>query len=541
MNLKKADITHLDPESFSAVHWILKNQIKNENGTPIEFDDHSFLIDPFDDNSPRQVIKKCSQIGWSTLAILRSFHLANYAGANIIHTFPSRNISKEFVVPKVNPLIENNPVIKKMVTYDSINIKKVGQRFIYYRGSYEQTEAISISAHILINDEFDRSNQKVLRTYQTRLDDAKRERPELGWEWQFSNPSVPSHGVDLWWERSDQKHWLVKCRHCHYEDFMRFPDNINMETKMRVCFKCKRPFDNDALINGRWVAKQPGKDISGYWISQMFVPWISAEKIIEDSLGDQEVFHNFTLGEPFVSKDVSLTRESIIKCLSPGGNPKTDVAIGVDNGVVKHYVIGNRYGIFRIGKTDSWKELEEIRNFYAAIMVIDALPYPTTPSLMAEEYPGSVFIHYYKPDSKNAGIVRWEGIVVKSDRTKIIDSVVSEINAKDILFNMTQYDLEEYITHCTNPYRIIRINSRGIPVPEWSVDMGRPDHYFHATVLFRVALEQTLGQGSIVDTQEQRAVIDRHPFVQPNSTIPALDLKEIAEKFAKKRQNWKGI
>jgi len=140
-------------EAFNAIAWLLNNKIVNENGYPIEFKDHAFLIEPYTDTTERQVARKCSQIGWSTLAILRSFHLAKYAGANIIHTFPSRNMSREFVVPKVDPLIEKNPAIQKLMKGSSMNLKQVGDRFIYYRGSYEQTEAISISASILINDE----------------------------------------------------------------------------------------------------------------------------------------------------------------------------------------------------------------------------------------------------------------------------------------------------------------------------------------------------------------------------------------------------
>src|SRR3990167_5806909 len=534
-------MSRITAEQFSAQAWILQNSIKNENGSPIEFRDHAFLIDPFSDNSPRQVVRKCSQIGWSTLAILRSFHLAKYAGANIIHTFPSRNMSKDFVIPKVNPLILNNKAIGDMISVDSITLKKVGQRFIYYRGSYEQTEAISISAHIVINDEYDRSNQKVLRTYRTRLDDARRERPELGWEWQFSNPSIPGYGVDVWWERSDQKYWFVKCPHCGFDWYLTFPDNIDFDTKLKVCSKCKRPLSPDDLINGRWVNKYGNRDISGYWISQMFVPWISADKIIEDSEGDKEIFHNFTLGEPFVSKDTILTRAAIIGCLSPGANPKTDVAMGVDNGVIKHYVLGNRYGIFRIGKTESWKEIEEIRNLYDAVMVIDALPYPTTPTILSGEYPGKVFIHYYQQDRRNAGIIRWEDRVVKSDRTKVIDSVVAEINSKDLIYNLTAYDLEEYITHCTNMFRIISRTPQGILKPEWQTVENRPDHFFHATILYRVALEQTLGQGSIVDASERKSIIDKHPFVQPDSTVPALNLKDVAERASHKTPNWKSI
>ena len=361
-------------EAISAIAWILKNNLVNENGSLIEFIDHSFLIDPYIDNTPRQVIKKCAQIGWSTLAILRSFHLARYAGANIIHTFPSRSMSKDFVVPKVDPLIQRNPSIRSIVGVDSVFLKQIGDRFIYYRGSYESTEAISISAHILINDEYDRSNQNVLKTYRSRLDDAKRDRPELGWEWQFSNPSIPGHGVDILWQKSDQKHWFVKCPHCNRDWYMRFPDNVDFERKIRMCDKCHKEISKHTLRTGRWIKKYRKREISGYWISQMFVPWIDISKIIEESEGDQEIFHNFTLGEPYVSKDTSVTRESILRCISPGYNPQTSVAMGVDNGVKKHYVIGNKYGIFKIGITEDWAEIERMRNHYNATMVIDALP-----------------------------------------------------------------------------------------------------------------------------------------------------------------------
>ncbi|KKK45863.1 hypothetical protein LCGC14_3164810, partial [marine sediment metagenome] len=288
-------------EAFNCVAWILNNGIINEQGFPIEFKSHSFLIDPYTDDNPQQVARKCSQIGWSTLAILRSFHLAKFAGANIIHTFPSRNMSKEFVQPKVDPLIQKNPVIRKIVGVDSMTLKGVGDRFIYYRGSYEQTEAISISAHVLINDEYDRSNLKVLETYRSRLDDARRENPELGWEFQFSNPTFPGKGVDDYWLRSDQKHWFIKCRKCSHDWYMKFPDNFDFDNEIRICSKCHNPLTRDDLTGGRWVKKYKDREISGYWISQAFVPWISAGKIIEESQGDKEIFHNFTLGLPYVS------------------------------------------------------------------------------------------------------------------------------------------------------------------------------------------------------------------------------------------------
>ena len=521
-------------QSFSALAFVKYNNIVNENGTPIEFKDHTFLIDPYIDNSEKQVIIKCSQIGWSTLAILRSFHLAKYARANIIHSFPSRNMSKEFVVPKVDPLIARNPVIKSMIKTDTSSLKEIDGRFIYYRGSYDVSEAISISAHILIQDEYDRSNQKILKTYRSRLDDAKRERPELGWEWQFSNPSIPGYGVDVWWQMSDQKHWFIKCPHCEYDWYMKWPDNINMDTQEKVCAKCGGIFDRETQTNGRWVKKYNDRKISGYWISQLFVPWISAEKIIEDSRGDQEIFHNFTLGLPYVSKDTSVTREAIIKCLSPGFNPRTAVAIGVDNGIEKHYVIGNRHGIFEMGVTRDWEEIEKLRNRYGAVMVIDALPYPNTPTQMAEKYPGKVFIHFFQADKKNMGVIRWEGRVVKSDRTKIIDAVVAEINSGDVTYNLTQSQMEDYIHHWEQMFRVIEKTPMGTMKPRWQTIEGRPDHFAFAHFLFRIALEKTMSFGGIVRSPRPGGEEEGHPIVSEDQRVGALDLKDALKRSLRK-------
>jgi len=531
-----------EAEAFNAIAWILNNNFVNENDSPFEFKDHAFLVDPYLDNTPKQVIMKAAQIGWSTLAILRSFHLAKYAGANIIHTFPSRNMSKDFVVPKVNPLLMKNRALRDMVGVDTVNLKQVADRYIYYRGSYEQTEAISISAHIIINDEFDRSNQKVLKTYRSRLDDVKRERPELGWEWQFSNPSIPGYGVDVWWQKSDQKHWFVKCRKCRKEQYMRFPDNICFEREVKICSKCHQPITREDLQKGRWVNKYDRKEISGYWISQMMVPWITADGIIEKSTGDQDVFHNFVLGLPYVSKDTSVSRESIIRCLSPGYNPRTNVAIGVDNGVKKHYVVGNKYGIFKIGVTEDWAEIERLRNRFNAVMVIDALPYPTTPRKLADKYPGKVFVHYYQADRKSTSIIRWEGEVVKSDRTKIIDAVVADINAKDVLFNMTENALEEYINHWRQIYRIIEMTPQGIKRPKWETGEGRPDHFAHATVYWRIALEQTLGLGTIVSPDGPSGNKGKSIEINEDLTVPAFDVEGLSKKIGRNRKkSWKSI
>ena len=879
----------LQGEAFNAAFWVVRNRFVNENNTPIEFYNHRFLLKPYMDNSPRQVIMKGSQVGWSTLAILRAFHLSKFAGANIIYSLPSKNIVRDFVIPKVDKLIESNPRLREMMgKTDSITLKQIGGNFVYFRSSWEPSSAISISAHILINDEVDRSNLQTLETLQSRLDAAKLERPELGWEWRFSNPSIPGAGVSLWWDKSDQKHWFVKCFEentvvlakinnpnigvtiismrrlynlckepenlidgcfvkypqdififskngwtklsrvvkskpeksikytnfsssyiettedhpfitnrgivvqkklkikdvvnsicrigrrklktqvskpfmdgwilgfylaegnlikdknskkgvkgfvvcqkkyskitkdiekrlkifnpsyyericgigkqilmsywyifntrlaekisklgnnsynkrlpdrfisypknyiwslisglvdgdgtiykdtvsirisskelvyqlyvwmrvnnirasisrvkntklyriqfaqtknlhfslkynnicpskkykpknkeyiknignrekpefvydvttqtgdlyangifihncpsCSYEWYLKWPDSIDMEREIYICTKCHNELTNEARRTGRWVNKK-ASNISGYWISQMMCTWKSAAEIIEKSRGEASIFHNFTLGLPYISQDQSVSRQSIVKCLSPDINPRTDVAMGVDNGVVKTYVIGNKYGIFEIGETKSWEEIENLRNRYNAYMVVDMLPYPNTPKKLIEKYRGKVWGHYFGDDKKEYRMVRWgekeRWGIVYSDRVKIIDFVVAEINSQDVTFNLTLTDMEQFISDWEQLYRVVE-ETRGIMTPSWRTIEGRRDHFCFAQIYFRIALDRTMSQGEVLRTPAKET--EQHPEVAPDHSVPALDLNKVKENVKRGKRDWR--
>lgn len=537
-------------EAVNIVAWIMKHQIKNENGSPLEFRDHFFMLQPFMDMTPEQAHKKCAQIGGSVKDILKSFYASKHLSANVIYTMPTRNAIRDFVLPKVNPLIEKNPILQTFIhNTDTMDLKQIGDRFIYYRGSWGQESAISISAHILINDEKDRSKPKVLRTYRSRLDDAKRERPDLGWIWNLSNPTIPDTGIDEDFQKSSQNHWFVKCPHCNHEWYLSFPDNIDFKRQEYVCTKCHGILDREARRIGRWVNKRESP-ISGYWYSQMMVPWIPASKIIADyngGRGDQSVFYNFTLGLAYQGSDTGVTREDIVSILAPGDNPEIDNAMGVDNGVYKHVVIMNRYGIFKTYVTDDWQRIEDDRNRYSASMVIDANPYPNVPTRLARKYPGKVFIHYYDTTDKNLDIVTFgEGDrrgVVSSNRTKIFDLVVADIRSKDIDLNMTLTEAEEYIVHWTNMYRVVEENVIGQMKAKWKTkgeDTGtkKPDHFAHATVYAIIAMMKTGISGAIVKAERPKKE-QTHPTVSPEGTVPGYNPQALLEKLSRRKKDWR--
>lgn len=500
--------SNLDNISPSA--WVYNNQFVNETQNPLEFKQHKFLIKPFSDLHPDQVVKKSAQVGFSCTAILKSIWLARYFGLNIIYALPTNDILKGFVQPKVDMLIASNPKISKMVTTDSLSTKKIGERFIHFKGTGSQREAISTSADLLVVDEYDRAlDMTVVQTFDSRL-----QYSPYAWRWRFSNPSGIGFGVDRLYQESDQMHWFVKCTCGHewYLDWAKEENNhyIDQEREIYACGKCGKEITYQQRRDGRWVAKYPkNTKRRGYWISQLMAPWVSASHIIDQyNESSTEFFYNFVLGKAYTPADVLVTRETILRANAPGRPTLRDVVIGVDNGILKHYVIGSPNGIFRYGKTESWEEIESLFLTYDAIMVIDANPYPTMPKKLAEKYPGKVFMHYYSQDKKNQGITRWgEGEnrgAVNSDRTKLLDMVAQELNEAKTIFTQSPMDLEGYIYHWTNIYRTVVENAQGISQGKWITLEGKPDHWAHATAYMRVALAKRLsgGMGRILRPSE---------------------------------------
>ena len=97
--------------TISPAMWVLDNEFINENQKPFEFSSHRFMLQPYNDMSPDQVVIKSAQVGFSVLAILKSIHAANFLKLNIIYVLPTRNATHDFVIPKVNPMLDRNPKI----------------------------------------------------------------------------------------------------------------------------------------------------------------------------------------------------------------------------------------------------------------------------------------------------------------------------------------------------------------------------------------------------------------------------------------------
>ena len=463
--------------------------ISNDQGQLLDFKDHSYLWDIYKDFSPKQAILKAAQIGFSTTANIKALWLAKNRGMDIIYSLPSASDIKDFVSGKTNRLIDYNSIFQQWTAdKDSIEQKRVGNNVIYFKGTWTERAAIATPADLYISDETDRSKQEIVAQFKTRLQHSK-----YGWEWYFSNPSVPGIGVDKYFANSDQKHWFIKCGSCNEWQYLTMA-NIIGNPPYFGCIKCQKELNRRL---GKWVRKYQDKEISGYWIPSMVNPKLSAQYILNKKKEmSEEQFTNFVLGQPYVGKGNVLTHQMLFQNLTSELNPQdTRPIIGVDTGVGINYVIGNKYGIFHYDKCEDYAPLESLlKRWSNSVMIIDQGGDIIGPRKLREKYPNRVFLCFFRQDRKNDQLITWndEDGTVTADRNKLIQLVVDEFIEKRIPLYGKEAEWWDYWLEWSGMYRTIEENALGVPVSHWNKpSSGRCDYPF-ATVYWRIGMDRFL-------------------------------------------------
>ena len=486
-----------DYMASSPLAWIDLNNLVNENQDVIEFKSHRFMIDIYEDEASDIVCRKSAQVGYSVLAILKTLWILKYKKLNVIYALPTKNVVNDFVKPKVNPLIASNPAIASIVSDDSVSLKKVGDRFVYFKGGFSDREAISISGDLLVIDEYDRMpSMAVVNTFDSRLQASKNPM-----RWRFSNPSQVGFGVDELYTNSDQRHWLVKCPHCGYEWYMEWEKDgkchyVDRERKIYACGKCDKEITDEARRMGRWIAKFPDIKRHGYWICQMMAPWVTAKRIIEQyEESNIEFFYNFVLGKAYTPTDMIIDRAAILRANAPSNISKMNVSIGVDQDAGgQYYVAMTPQGVFDYGYVDSWDKIEHLKLMYNAVVVCDPNPYSTYPKIMSQKY-SNWYMCYFK-NMQGVDTIEWKGSVVYADRTRVIDIVANEINNATLLFRQRPYELERMIEHWLNLYRTTIEKPDGKTQTTWLKKDGKQSDYPFALTYARIGLAKVLNSGS---------------------------------------------
>ena len=543
-------------EADSRLAWIIQNDMVTENGDPLDFYDHAFLVDIYDDDSDDIVMIKSAQVGGTIWATVASAHEVSFEGRNSIYVFPTKgSIVNDFVVPKVNPLIERNKFINRHIKQDTQKLKQFENNFLFYRGAFDERDAISISADTVWSDEYDRSNTRVVRTYRSRTENSKHPRFRT-----FSNPSAKGFGVDYLYQGSDQMHWMVTCDacgHCFYLDWDPAETTgidprchtIDTKRKIYACGGCGEEISDDARRNGVWKARYPKRTRRGYWINQLMRPDRPASRIMQQWEDDKNIpgyVYNFILGKAYTPADALIDRTLFVNANTGMTAAKTDVYIGVDVGHTKHVIVMTPEGVVDVLTFKGWDQVEALfLTLGAKCMVIDAMPDITVPRQLADKYPGRVYLAEFDYNSTRKKITKFNPTnrkgFVKIQRTDIMDLVVRELRTRAMQLHLPGDKMEQLIDHSIVMVRMQEKDNEGKGKLKvfWVTQGEAPDHFWFALMYARVAMmrgavEKGISQPNATTSTSKNAVKYNQTTNQYDGLTP--DYKKKLLKAARKRR-----
>lgn len=515
----------MDKQYYSILSWLTQEGIVSEKSEAFDYHDRPFLLDILTDFTPDIVCTACAQVGKSLVFSLKTLFAVKYLRLNVIYTFPTDDAVKEFVGSKFNKIIQANRHEFLGMDTDSVERKELNDRFVFFKGTVSKTGPISTTADLLIHDEVSRSDQHAIETYKSRTKASK-----YKGRWIFSNPGTERDELDLAWQKSDQKEWIITCPHCKDEHYLSFPESINLETKSYQCRACKGPISDDVRRQGKWIAQNGESKISGYHISHLMCCWISAEEVIDDSLGDPAYFNNFVLGKAYSPGDLSVSKTTILDLWTPRDLDGGDRFIGIDVGNIKHYVIRTRKGIIKMGRFTKNSELDSILAIWKPKAgVIDAMPDSTLSRYVVEKYP-FMKMSYFMENNNNPQTILWWGEndkkgIVYSHRDRMIDQFLTGmIEAQWSIGVPADETFRLYVKHFETLRREKVTNNKGIERYIWASTTGE-DHFVLSDCYSYIAM-QGAGAGVFFGENEEK-----------NPVISADNIYQVSELWAENNQD----
>jgi phage terminase large subunit GpA len=455
--------------------WALK-KIRLE-GKPFNFQGHEYLRAIYDDQSPHVVVSKAAQVGGSTYAILRSLH-ACATGLHVMYFFPTRTDVLDFSRGRVTPLLVDNPFLAKLMTdTDTAGLKKIGDAYLYMRGMQSQVGMKSVPADMLVFDELDETDpiDKALAMERLGHSDYKR-------IIEVSNPSLPDYGVDESYQKSDQRHWTLKCPSCAKWSAPErdFPRKLGEEVRIILpredgsfflaCTHCQAPLDIDL---GEWVADFADRPIHGYRISQLFSSKVDPGEILKEYRTTRyaDRFYNLKIGVPWADLErrldimsvLALCSEAVMPARAEGAEPTGTYSMGIDTGRQLHVVVlktdpadRKRQHLVHLNVCQNFEDLDAILTRYrVTFCVIDGLPETHETRKFAERHAGVVFMNYFNEHQRGAADWNHEAHIVKVNRTEALDASREAVRDQRLILPRQSPIVAEFARHMAADAKIL--------------------------------------------------------------------------------------
>ena len=329
----------VDRNHLSYSEWIPQNFTHPKNNLkPWSWKDHEFQIEIFDNGHDVKSVStvKPAQVGLTegSLRWAVSFCAMNDF-RKLAYTLPTATFSSSVAATRLQPAIDNSPLIASMVSSDTDNVKykKIGSCFLFMLGTSGERSGISVDLDCLVTDEKNFCNQNVLQTMNSRLlhSDLKLYR-------NLSTPTLDNFGITADYNAGSQAVRLCKCDRCNSwqeltMESIEIPGYINSIADFNIgdanhpgvadsylkCMSCKGVLTLENLNNPdkrKWVHKNTAKFKEGIK-SYKVVPWdVPTINTVPSVLADikrygKEKWTQFRMGEAYDSADNSFLQSAM--------------------------------------------------------------------------------------------------------------------------------------------------------------------------------------------------------------------------------------
>lgn len=475
---------------------------------------YPFLIDLFEDESKHITVRKGSQMGFTVCFVLRTIDMALYRyQRGVLYLMPTREDVADFSKSRFSRMMKDNHESLGQVLgdTDSIGIKRVGESFIYFRGSRSRSQLKSIPVDAIVYDEKDEMEQGMVELASHRIDGST-----FGDIAELSTPTIPDFGVDLSYQQSDQKTWRIKCRACGAWTCLEetFPDCLLRRadgTVFRACKKCQREV---RIEDGQWVAgERQVEDHSGYFVSQLCSPTVSPRTILDEFENpepgfDMGEFYNHRLGLAYAAIDDVLDEQLLLACVGDYAryhSARGPCVLGADVGKNDiHYMIGQKISdrqieLLDFGVLPDFGPLaDRLQRFNVVKGCLDGMAETRKVNEFCAAHPECWAVWYSEAQRKAYDWVENENRV-NVNRTELLDHSHQLVIQRRCVLPRKDDRWPEFVRQMCNLARIQqRDDETGLPTTRWVIRGGRKrDHFRHAFAYLALAAENSPVAASI--------------------------------------------
>lgn len=448
-------------------------------------DKYAFQAAVVDDVARVNNVVKCAQIGLTTTTIAYFLAaLATQKKFNVIYALPTAGDAAKLTTTKVDPMISGSERLRNLLSKDvnSVELKKIGNNFLFTRGSKSDTAALSVSADCFVADEVDRSDPEVLKQFRSRL-----QASELALIRQFSTPTIAGIGISKEAEASRRYRSMATCSCCGhkwlptYDNDIRVPGftgellditkhtikDIRWQEAHWCCPNCGR---NPKLraANLEWVCENP---LDNYEANTRYVNPVTCCEVLKASYlvrtyteyDKKSEWRNQVLGEVAEDKNEQLNTGDLDAALVQADLSSSEVHyLGVDMGLICTFTVGRLLitGELLIVKRilAGISQFTEVRNnliqqYRCIVSVHDAYPYTSEIMRVCDYDPNAygcifttskspeLFTVQDKTETPEEGKLNLH--LVKTNRTRGLDELLALFKQRKVIISKQTHDEDQ--------------------------------------------------------------------------------------------------